>query len=194
MTFIIAINTARIKVYQIQERLEQFIKAKQEWTHFITNISTELQLPIHLRLDALYLIKSNKEQYLNLLNMDYELPYSVKEHIKNKMDWRRKQSDFHISLVRNHGLTISDITFDIATEEGQNLKDAQLCASYHHDKEINLIYDELYSEYSKKLQTHQIKTIDNQTSGLTTSFGSVLFSHLTKNRLMRSIKSAMTFI
>ena len=69
MTFIIAINTGRIKVYQIQERLEQFIKLKQEWTYFITTIAVEFQTPVTLRKDALQLILNNKEKYLDLMRM-----------------------------------------------------------------------------------------------------------------------------
>jgi hypothetical protein len=159
LSFIITISAGRIKVYQYQERLEQFIKAKQEWTSFITTISTELQLPIHLRLDALYLINSNKDKYLYLLNLDYELPNSVKNYIKNKMQDRRMNNEHHMSLIRNNGLTVSDITFDIAVTEGDILNDAQQYPNYNHNIEINRIYDEICKHYTyKQLQTHYVST------------------------------------
>ena len=51
----------------IHENLEKCIQVKQEWTSFITNISTELQLPKDERQDAVKLIRDNKMVYLSLI-------------------------------------------------------------------------------------------------------------------------------
>ena len=45
LSFFLTISTGVIKVMLIHENLEKCIQVKQEWTSFITNISTELQLP-----------------------------------------------------------------------------------------------------------------------------------------------------
>lgn len=76
-TFGIAIYTGAIKVYQIQESLEDFIRYKQEWTTFSTRIASELQLPLELRRDALYIIVKHKQTYLELLKADLEIPVTV---------------------------------------------------------------------------------------------------------------------
>lgn len=75
MSFFLTLSTGVIKVLLIQENLEKYIQVKQEWTSFITNISTELQLPRGERQDAIKLIRDNKMMYLSLLNKDIELNY-----------------------------------------------------------------------------------------------------------------------
>ena len=73
-TFSLAIYTGYVKIYQIQERLEQFIKLRQDWAVFATSIGSELQLPIDLRRDALHLIIKYKSTYLDLIKIDIEIP------------------------------------------------------------------------------------------------------------------------
>lgn len=143
LTFIVAINTGRIKIFQIQERMEQFIKMRHEWTAFITSIATELQIPIPMRLDAAYIIEENRVKYMNLLRMDCEIPYFAKHKIKVQMRNRKLKNEYHMSLIRNNGLSLSDITFDIATTEGKILEQIQQNPGYHHNKEINSIYDDI---------------------------------------------------
>jgi len=82
MSFTIAISTGTIKIYQVQERLENFIKIKHEWIVFSTSLATELQLPVELRKDALYVIIKNKNKYLDLLKVDNEIPNFIKEKVK----------------------------------------------------------------------------------------------------------------
>lgn len=82
MSFIIAISTGFIKVYQIQENLETFIKIKQEWIIFTTGILTEIQMPLNIRYDALLLIVNNKEKYSELLKQDLDIPkHILKRHL-----------------------------------------------------------------------------------------------------------------
>jgi hypothetical protein len=78
MSFSIAIFTGLIKIYQIQERLEEFIKLKQEWIGFSVVITTEVQLPVCERKRALDLITKNKNKYLDLLKRDADIPFSIK--------------------------------------------------------------------------------------------------------------------
>jgi hypothetical protein len=67
-----------MKINQVQETLEEFIKIKQQWVFFTTIIFSEFQLPIHLRQDALYLIWKYKNQYLDLLKIDLDIPASLR--------------------------------------------------------------------------------------------------------------------
>lgn len=86
MAFSIAVNTGRIKIYQYQESLEDYIRIKQEWIQFAVNIAAELQLPIDLRQDALYIIENYKGKYLDLLKAESEISERVKDRIKKMME------------------------------------------------------------------------------------------------------------
>jgi hypothetical protein len=86
MAFAIAVNTGRIKIYQYQESLEDYIRIKQEWIQFAVNIAAELQLPIDLRQDALYIIENYKGKYLDLLKAESEISERVKNRIKKMME------------------------------------------------------------------------------------------------------------
>lgn len=86
MAFSIAVNTGRIKIYQYQESLEDYIRIKQEWIQFAVNIAAELQLPIDLRQDALYIIENYKGKYLDLLKAESEISERVKDSIKKMME------------------------------------------------------------------------------------------------------------
>jgi hypothetical protein len=78
LTFSLAIYTGYMKIYQIQERLEQYIKLRQDWAIFATTIGSELQLPIELRRDALHLIVKYKATYLDLIKIDIEIPETLR--------------------------------------------------------------------------------------------------------------------
>ena len=123
-SFTVAISTGCIKVYQVQERLEKFITIKQEWIVFITKIATQFQLHIDLRKDALDLINTNKDKYLDLLKIDNEIPYFIKTQVKNKFIKKRENlyyKDFHPSLEIGEAMSISDIIMNIGYVEGKNL-------------------------------------------------------------------------
>jgi hypothetical protein len=78
MSFSIAVFTGLIKIYQIQEQLEEFIQLKQEWIGFSLTITTEVQLPVTQRKRALDLITKNKNKYLDLLKRDADIPFRIK--------------------------------------------------------------------------------------------------------------------
>jgi hypothetical protein len=84
-SFSIAIVTGGIKIYQIQERLEQSIKLKHDWIAFSANIAGELKLPIALRHDAVHIINSNKDAFLELMKANIELPADIQTRVSNEL-------------------------------------------------------------------------------------------------------------
>lgn len=140
-TFVIAINTGYIKIYQIQERLEMFIKTKQEWTSFITALGTQLDLPIDLRTDALDLIMLNKEKYLNLMNVEFEMPPHVLAQIKIKMDEQYKKDAKGI-IQKNHGLRIYQVVSSRVERLIGMLTQLVSLSTYSHNKDLLKIIEE----------------------------------------------------
>jgi hypothetical protein len=112
MSFSIAIFTGAIKVYQIQERLEEYIKMKQEWITFSARIASELQLPIKLRKDALFIIIKNKAKYLDLLKLETEIPNFIKLKVEKKMKYLRFE-DYGMK----EGTSLSQIILGIVKNE-----------------------------------------------------------------------------
>ena len=92
MSFSITICTGLIKIYQVQERLEEFIQLKQEWIGFSVVITAEVQLPVSQRKKAIDLITKNKNKYLDLLKRDVDIPNFIKARAyKNLYHDRNKQ-------------------------------------------------------------------------------------------------------
>jgi hypothetical protein len=116
LSFSIAIFTGYLKIYQIQERLEQYIRVKQDWIMFSTSIASELQLPIALRRDALWIIIKNKNTYLDLLKTDLEFPRRIQ-------DYARAEFGKHNVKGKNIDVsTLSQIIMDIGLQELEELK------------------------------------------------------------------------
>jgi len=113
MTFSIAIMTGYIKIYQIQENLELNIKAKQDWISFSADIASELQLPIELRKDALWMIIKNKNIYLDLLKTNLEIPNYIGKQAQQEMKTEIKLNMDVSSLPR--------ILMDIAVQEMRDI-------------------------------------------------------------------------
>ena len=113
MTFTIAIITGYIKIYQIQENLEQNIKIKQEWITFSTEIASELQLPTELRRDALWMIIKNKGIYLELLKINLEIPPCIANQARKDFREETKLNMDVSSLPR--------ILIDISLQEMRDL-------------------------------------------------------------------------
>lgn len=84
-TFLIALSAGALKIYQIQERLEIAIRLKQQWATFATGLSSELQLPIELRIDGLWIIEKNKKTYLDLLNTESDVPDDIKKIVDKEL-------------------------------------------------------------------------------------------------------------
>ena len=85
MAFSIAIFTGAIKIYQVQENLETFIRVKQEWINFSTLLVAEFQLPLSERQDAVTLIKNNKGKYLDLLKTPINVPKRIREYGEDRI-------------------------------------------------------------------------------------------------------------
>jgi hypothetical protein len=85
LSFAVACSAGFMKIYQIQEKLEEYIKLKQQWIAFSTLIFSEFQLPIHLRQDALFLIWKYKGQYLDLLKVDLEISGGVRKRAEKEI-------------------------------------------------------------------------------------------------------------
>jgi hypothetical protein len=113
MTFTIAIMTGYIKIYQIQEHLELNIKAKQDWISFSADIASELQLPIELRKDALWMIIKNKNIYLDLLKTNLEIPVYITRQAQTDLKTETKLNMDVSSLPR--------ILMDIAIQEMRDI-------------------------------------------------------------------------
>lgn len=115
-SFIVAIYTGFIKIYQIQERLEQYIKVKLDWIVFSTAIASEFQLPIELRHDAIFLIIKNKNIYLNLLKIDIEISDSIKARANADLP---HPTNLHLDVS-----TLPRIIMDIGIQELDDLQSA----------------------------------------------------------------------
>ena len=115
MSFSIALVTGGIKIYQIQEKLEEFIKIKQEWILFGTTLASELQLPKKLRKDALYLIISNKSKYLDLIKIDNDIPDNIKNYVINRMEKISEERGYKLDSYE--ALKISDIIMETSYNE-----------------------------------------------------------------------------
>ena len=142
MSFFLTVSTGVIKVLLIHENLEKCIQVKQEWTSFITNISTELQLPRDERQDAVKLIRDNKMIYLSLLNKDIELN-AISEKIAKK----------HIK----HEIQNSKIELDIDAENNKLRKDGR------NDFIIDFSFSRkmaLHNDYTKMMNSVGISISD----------------------------------
>ena len=102
MSFFMTITTGVIKVLLIHENLEKCIQVKQEWTSFITNISTELQLPKEERQDAVKLIRDNKMVYLSLLNKDVEINKKSENKAKMHIEKDIEKSRLELEVEKNN--------------------------------------------------------------------------------------------
>ena len=124
LSFTIAIYTGILKILQIQERLENFIKIKQEWILFSASISSEMQLPIHLRKPVLGIISIYKNKFLDLLKIDSEVPEFIKndiiEKIKKKEEEKYKNEKWE-DLKYSEASSLSDVIIEIGSRELKRL-------------------------------------------------------------------------
>lgn len=104
MSFAITYSTGYIKVFHIQEKLENFIKIKQKWISFSSAILSEFQLPIALRENAINIIKKYKNTYLDLIKYDLDIP----THIRGKVE-----TDMNLTIKTS----LSDIIIEVGIEE-----------------------------------------------------------------------------
>jgi len=144
MSFTIAICTGTIKIYQIQERLENFIKIKHEWIVFSTSLATELQLPVELRKDALYVIIKNKNKYLDLLKIDNEIPIFIKEKVKKNFKGNQNFDNLQTFDLSS----LADIILKISFREKNRFANEELLENF---KKNNLLENKEKSNINQKL-------------------------------------------
>ena len=104
-TFAMAMASGLIKIYQIQEKLEEFIKLKQEWSTFSASLSAELLLPISIRQPSTELIDRYKSKFLDLIKTDIDFPSEYK------------------NLIKKEGYSLSHIIKTFISKEHKRLKD-----------------------------------------------------------------------
>ncbi len=105
MTMILTIAAGYIKVYQIQEKLENSLRLKNEWALFGSKISSEMQLPLMLRTNGIALVNKMKDTYLQLVQSDM----GIRKDIIKRMAAR--------SGLTTDDLTLSEIFERIANDE-----------------------------------------------------------------------------
>lgn len=111
LTFTLTIAAGYIKVYQIQEKLENSLRLKQEWALFGSKISSEMQLPLVLRKNAIFLISTMKGTYLDLVKSDM----GIKKDIIRRMAAR--------SGLKEDDLTLSELFERIIKNEIYRIQD-----------------------------------------------------------------------
>ena len=82
MSYVVAVSSGFMKIYQIQEQLEEYIKVRQEWVDFSINIITEIQVPPKLRKRVEDLIIRYKEKYTTLLKKDVYVSDWIRSKVK----------------------------------------------------------------------------------------------------------------
>jgi hypothetical protein len=115
-SFLITLSAGALKIYQVQERLEAAIRIKQEWIVFSTAIASELQLPIELRRDGLWMIKKNKDTYLDLMKTEVEVPEAIKKAVAKELP---HPADLHLDVI-----SLSRIMIDICNSELTDMQSA----------------------------------------------------------------------
>jgi len=155
MSFTIAVFTGTIKIYQIQERLENFIKIKQEWIVFSTTLASELQLPVNLRHDAYYIIIKNKSKYLDLLKIDSDIPTFIKDNVRKKLIDKNINGPLKDHIDNLNITSLSDIIIQISSIENERFILENDIDAYYKDLEINfknIILKELEDKFTNNLE------------------------------------------
>ena len=107
-SFTVVILGSVIKVYQYQERLENYIKIKQDWINFASSVSTELTLNLP---SYEVIISNHKNKYNQLLQTDYEIFGDIKKNLKSIID-------IESGLIpKSKGIRVHDILLYVAKNE-----------------------------------------------------------------------------
>ncbi len=80
-SILVALNSGFLKIYEVQERLEGSIRLQNSWTQFGSRLSSEMQLPVALRKDALYMIIKLKETYHELIKDQIQVNKNVLQKV-----------------------------------------------------------------------------------------------------------------
>lgn len=121
-SILVALNSGFLKIYEIQERLEGSIRLQNAWTQFGSRLSSEMQLPVALRKDALYMIIKLKETYHELIKDQIQVNKNIlaKVAIRNGLSPQALTiTDLFERSIQSELLRIEDIeNRDISVDEG----------------------------------------------------------------------------
>ena len=109
-SILIALSTGYLKVYQVQENLEQTIQYQHNLIMFSSRLSSEMQLPVKLRKDALYMIIKMKETYHELLRNQIQVNKKIIEKVAIA------------NRISPQKLTITDLFETVIIEEWNRVK------------------------------------------------------------------------
>ena len=161
-TFAMAIYSGYIKIDQIQEKLEEFIKIKQDWTAFSAALSSELVIPLNLRQSSVVLINRYKSKFLDLIKTDLDYPRRYKLLIR--------QEGYSLSQIINTFIDQEDIRLkerskdDIPKEELQSwtahLEYIDKLKKDEH-KRLYIEYDDYFRVYHRENKAHTKKSFQN---------------------------------
>ena len=158
MSYSITALTGALKIYRIQEKLEDFIKIKQEWISFSTSIVSQMQLPLKMRQDAEDIIQMNKVKYLELLKLDLEIPQFIKEYVVENM---RKQYDCYgeHEMIRP---ALTDIIMGVASKELFISKNNEQIKIKNLNKEENNLENDLESDLECELESQLESELESE--------------------------------
>ena len=191
MSFTIAIFTGTIKIYQIQERLENFIKLKQDWIVFSTALASELQLPVNLRHDAYYIIIKNKSKYLDLLKIDNDIPTFIKEKVRNKLINKNKNGPLKDHIDSLNITNLSDIIIQISSNENERFDLENNIDNYYKELKTNfkmLVSKELEDKFFKKNSDNEGDNTNNsEIDNISDKLSNDILENILKNDKLKSI-------
>ena len=190
MTFTIAIFTGTIKIYQIQERLENFIKIKQEWIVFSTTLASELQLPVNLRHDAYYIIIKNKNKYLDLLKIDSEIPNSIRENVRNKLIKKNSETSLKDHIDSFNITTLSDIIIQISSNENERFYAENQIDKSYNDLKLNfknIINKELENKFLKDIKDKELDDRKENLLIISDNISDQILNNMFKNNEIKTV-------
>jgi hypothetical protein len=66
-----------VKLFKVQESLDANTVLYKNWLSFSTRISSEFQMPVHMRTSALTLLQDMKNEYIDLFCRNASIPFAV---------------------------------------------------------------------------------------------------------------------
>jgi len=130
ITFIIALSHGYLKIYNIHDKVEKNVKLQQQWIQFGSTLTSEMQLPVSLRKDALYFIIKMNDTYSQLFKQHIVANRHILKAVARK------------NGVNHEVLTLSDLFERTIQAEAQRIEDAI---------KINLMLEETGGKPAKKL-------------------------------------------
>jgi hypothetical protein len=194
MSFSIAIFTGIIKIYQVQERLEDFIQCKQEWISFSVVVTTEVQLPVKQRKNAQRLIYDNKSKYLDLLKRDYDIPTFIKKYAYKNLYNDKKH------YLENEKVYKKLKELDSCTDDAYFYKSAksfmetnasiiemeqQIKSQYH---QVQYMFESLYDYLRNWFRPHKSKYDLSDKTSLSNIFLTVIMEEENEQRTQKIIE------